>query len=199
MFSFHATKFVNSFEGGAIATNDGDLAERLQLMRNFGFAGYDKVAHIGTNGKLAEVAAAMGLTSLESIDKFVETNRRNYNQYRTRLSQIDGFSVYDHQPANDPNYQYVVVEVDSNHGGLTRYALVEVLWAENIFARRYFHPGIHQMEPYRSFAQPPVLAVTDRLCREVLVLPSGQAVSAEDVHVVCDVIELAASQKGTPG
>ena len=60
MFSFHATKFFNSFEGGAIATNDDALAERLRLMRNFGFKGYDNVEHDGTNGKMTEAAAAIG-------------------------------------------------------------------------------------------------------------------------------------------
>ena len=68
VFSFHATKFLNSFEGGAVATNDDALAERMRLMRNFGFQGFDNVIHLGTNGKMTEVCAAMGLTSLESID-----------------------------------------------------------------------------------------------------------------------------------
>jgi dTDP-4-amino-4,6-dideoxygalactose transaminase len=67
VFSFHATKFVNAFEGGAIVTNDDKLADKMRLMKNFGFAGYDKVLDIGTNGKMSEVSAAMGLTSLESL------------------------------------------------------------------------------------------------------------------------------------
>jgi dTDP-4-amino-4,6-dideoxygalactose transaminase len=82
VFSFHATKFINSFEGGAIATNDDALNEKLRLMKNFGFAGFDKVIYLGTNGKMSEVSAAMGLTSLESIDEFVAVNRRNYEAYR---------------------------------------------------------------------------------------------------------------------
>ena len=70
-FSFHATKFINSFEGGAVVTNDDDLARKMRLMKNFGFSGLDNVIYIGTNGKLNEASAAMGLTSLESLDKFV--------------------------------------------------------------------------------------------------------------------------------
>ena len=61
VFSFHATKFLNSFEGGAVVTNDDDLAGKIRLMKNFGFAGYDEVMYIGTNGKMTEVCAAMGL------------------------------------------------------------------------------------------------------------------------------------------
>ncbi len=76
-FSFHATKFCTSFEGGAIVTNDDALADRLRLMRNFGFDGPDNVVHIGTNGKLNEISAAMGITSIESMSGFINTNYEN--------------------------------------------------------------------------------------------------------------------------
>ncbi|MCB0238332.1 MAG: DegT/DnrJ/EryC1/StrS family aminotransferase, partial [Anaerolineae bacterium] len=52
VFSFHATKFFNTFEGGAVATNDDDLAQRIRLMQNFGFTGLDTVVYVGTNGKM---------------------------------------------------------------------------------------------------------------------------------------------------
>ena len=64
VFSFHATKFINAFEGGMVATNNDTLAAKIRLMKNFGFAGYDNVVHIGTNGKMNEMCAAMGLASL---------------------------------------------------------------------------------------------------------------------------------------
>ena len=78
VFSFHATKFFNTFEGGAIVTNDDALAEKTRLMRNFGFVNYDHVIYPGTNGKLTEIAAAMGLTNLQELDRFVAVNWRNY-------------------------------------------------------------------------------------------------------------------------
>ena len=95
VLSFHATKFVNSFEGGAIATNDDELANRARLMRNFGFTGYDEVCGLGTNGKMSEASAAMGLTSLESADSFIADNRRNYLAYRRRLSNVAGLELVD--------------------------------------------------------------------------------------------------------
>src|SRR6267378_2313680 len=82
VFSFHATKFVNCGEGGAVVTNDDRLAQKMRLMRNFGFAGLDRVIYVGTNGKMSELSAAMGLTSLESVDEFVAANRRNHQLYR---------------------------------------------------------------------------------------------------------------------
>src|SRR6185503_15420667 len=78
VFSFHATKFMNTFEGGAVTTNDDDLAATIRLMKNFGFAGYDNVIYIGTNGKMSEISAAMGLTSLEAVDSLICHNRNNY-------------------------------------------------------------------------------------------------------------------------
>ena len=81
VFSFNATKFCNSFEGGAIVTNDSELAHKIRYMKNFGFSDYDCVDFIGTNGKMSEVSAAMGLTSLESIEDFINNYRENYHQY----------------------------------------------------------------------------------------------------------------------
>src|SRR5207247_3514885 len=80
VFSFHATKFFNTFEGGAVTTNDDELAEKIRLMKNFGFSGFDNVIYIGTNGKMNELSAVMGLTGLESLNDFVYINRRNYLQ-----------------------------------------------------------------------------------------------------------------------
>ena len=150
VFSFHATKICNTFEGGAVATDDDDLAVRLRLLTNFGFAGYDRVVSLGTNGKMSEVSAAMGLTSLESLDEFVAVNRRNYHQYRTELRELPGVQLLLYDESERATYQYVVIEIDESVTRLSRDQLLELLWAENVLARRYFYPGCHRMEPYRS-------------------------------------------------
>src|SRR5690606_332349 len=90
VLSFHATKLFNTFEGGAVVTNDDALAETMRLMRNFGFAGFDNVIHPGTNGKMVEVCAAMGLTNLDYIDTVIDANRRNHQAYATAMASIDG-------------------------------------------------------------------------------------------------------------
>src|SRR5580700_10573922 len=92
-FSFHATKFVHCGEGGAVATNDDRLAERLRLLRNFGFAGYDRVTSLGTNAKLSELAAAMGLASLDHMGTIVAANRRNYEAYASCLRSLPGITL----------------------------------------------------------------------------------------------------------
>ena len=100
VLSFHATKFVNSFEGGAIVTDDDTLAGRARLMRNFGFTGYDAVSALGTNGKMSEASAAMGITSLESADEFMAVNRRNYLAYGRRLTAVPGIELVAYRRPN---------------------------------------------------------------------------------------------------
>jgi dTDP-4-amino-4,6-dideoxygalactose transaminase len=193
VFSFHATKFFNTFEGGAIVTNDDDLAARIRLMKNFGFAGYDNVIYLGSNGKLSEISAAMGLTGLESLEEFVEVNRRNYQCYRENVKDLPGVSLYQHHDAGSHNYQYVVLEIDEEAAGIGRDALIAVLHAENAAARRYFYPGCHRMEPYRSFFPHAglLLPETERVAARVLVLPTGTAVTESEIGLLCEVLRVA--------
>jgi dTDP-4-amino-4,6-dideoxygalactose transaminase len=190
VFSFHATKFFNTFEGGAVTTNDDDLAAKIRLMHNFGFTGLDSVIYIGTNGKMSEVSAAMGLTGLESISEFIDVNQRNYERYHQELDGTPGLCVLRVDEQEKNNYQYIVVEIDDAQTGIRRDELVQVLHAENVRARRYFYPGSHRMEPYRSYF-PHVgllLPVTERLAQSVLVLPTGTAVSTDDIGQICQII-----------
>lgn len=193
VFSFHATKFLNSFEGGAITTNDDALATKIRLMTNFGFSGYDTVIHLGTNGKMTEVCAAMGLTNLESIDELVAVNRRNHDAYSVGLNGIPGISLMCFDPVELGNYQYVVAEVDGAVAGLSRDELIRALHTENVLARKYFWPGCHRMEPYRSL-QPDahlLLPETERVASSVIVLPTGQGATEEDVGLICNIIRQA--------
>jgi len=190
MFSFHATKFFNTFEGGAIVTNNDELAGKMRLMKNFGFAGYDNVIYIGTNGKMSEVSAAMGLTGLESLEKFISANHRNYREYKRELEGTKGIKFMKYDEAEKCNYQYIILEVDEEVIGVTRDQLVEILHAENILARRYFYPGCHQMEPYRSYFPHAALLLreTERIVKRVLALPTGMAVGEEEIHRICQIL-----------
>jgi dTDP-4-amino-4,6-dideoxygalactose transaminase len=186
VFSFHATKFFNTFEGGCVATNDGDLAKKIRLMTNFGFAGYDNVIYPGTNGKMTEVCAAMGLTNLESLEEFRAVNRRNYEAYREGLGGCPWLKLLPFEEAERNNFQYVVVEVQEG-SPVGRDALVERLHSNNILARKYFWPGCHRMMPYRE-TDPGAgghLPQTEKVADRVIVLPTGTAVSAEVIFTIC--------------
>ena len=189
VLSFHATKFFNTFEGGAVVTNDDGLAATMRLMRNFGFEGLDQVSHPGTNGKMIEIAAAMGLANLPKLDEVIAANRRNYETYAEALDGIPGLSLLRYDENERNNYQYVVLEVAEDCPA-SRDRLVEALRAENIMARRYFWPGCHRMEPYRSLFPHAglVLPATEAVANRVIVLPTGQTMDADMVQTVVQVI-----------
>jgi dTDP-4-amino-4,6-dideoxygalactose transaminase len=197
VFSFHATKVLNTFEGGAVVTNDDELAAKIRLMRNFGFAGYDIVSSLGTNGKMSEVSAAMGLTSLESFKEFVTTNYRNYKDYRQQLEEVPGVSVLAYNQDEKCNYHYIVLEIDEGALGIARDQLDDILWAENVLTRRYFYPGCHRMEPYRTRCAEalPSLPETEKLAAKVLCLPTGTAVGSDEITTICDIIKFVADER----
>jgi dTDP-4-amino-4,6-dideoxygalactose transaminase len=190
VFSFHATKFLNAFEGGAVLTNNDELADRMRYMRNFGFDGLDKVSYLGINGKMSEISAAMGITSLDSIDDMIATNKRNYHCYQHHLDGIKGVELYHYNENEKRNYQYVILEIDETQTGIDRDTMVTILHKENILARRYFYPGCHQMEPYRSYFPHAGLMLprTEKLTLKVMSLPTGTAINEVDIKRICDLI-----------
>ncbi|OOG36082.1 dTDP-4-dehydro-6-deoxyglucose aminotransferase [Rhodanobacter sp. C06] len=189
VLSFHATKVFNTFEGGAAVTDDDDLAETMRLMRNFGFVGYDNVIHPGTKGKMPEINAAMGLVNLDALPGFVEANRHNYETYAAALAGIDGLRLLDYDPATNPNYQYVVVEVDSGRDGKRRDDLVAALHAENVLVRKYFWPGCHGMLPYRELFPHAGLLLEHSvaIANRVAILPTGVSLGTDDIETIAAV------------
>jgi dTDP-4-amino-4,6-dideoxygalactose transaminase len=193
--SFHPTKVLNTFEGGAIPTDDDELAERARLMIQFGFEDEDRVVELGINAKMSEASAAMGLASLEVVDEFIAVNREHHERYRANLAGLPGLSLVPYPDPEDDrsNHQYVVLEIDAEQSPISRDALQQVLRAENVLARRYFYPGAHRMEPYRT-EQPRAgasLPETNALVERVLQLPTGTALSGEDVDGICEILRLA--------
>jgi len=191
VLSFHATKFFNTFEGGAVVTNDDELAETMRLMRNFGFSGLDNVIHPGTNGKMIEVAAAMGLVNLDTIDEVISVNRRNYQAYREALFNLPGISLLAFDESERNNYQYVVTEV-AEDCPVSRDHIINALHAENIRARKYFWPGCHKMQPYRELYPHAGLLLpnTEKVAASVVVLPTGTNMSDAMIKDVTAVIRV---------
>ncbi|MFE3768210.1 MULTISPECIES: aminotransferase class I/II-fold pyridoxal phosphate-dependent enzyme [unclassified Streptomyces] len=191
VFSFHATKVVNAFEGGAVLTDDDALAERVRSLRNFGFDDAREVQWAGTNGKMAESSAAMGLTSLEAMPRTVAHNRMLHHAYRAGLAGVPALRLAGFDERETNNYQYAIVEADPACG-LGPDDLLEVLRAEGVVGRRYFAPGCHQMRPYRTpGAAVPVLPHTEALAAKVLALPTGTQLGPDDARVICDILRVA--------
>jgi dTDP-4-amino-4,6-dideoxygalactose transaminase len=186
VFSMHATKLLNGFEGGYITTNNVQLADRLDNMKRCGFAGEDQA----TNGKaldatLNELHAAMALASLDEIDEQIVGNKRKYSLYVAGLRNIDGISVVEHKDAERPDYRLIVVRIDDGWP-LSRDDTLRVLEAENILARPYYTPLTHRLVEYPRIC--PDLPVTEAIFRDFMVLPSGAHVSEDDVEKIVGVL-----------
>lgn len=187
IMSFHATKVANAAEGGAILTNDDELAARMRVIRNFGFIALDQVVSLGTNAKMNELCAAMGLTSLDSFDEFVEVNRRNHAAYACELADLDGVDLVRFDPSEANNFHYVVAELSTAFvERLPRDDLVAALHAENVLARRYFSPGCHRVAPHAMSA--PALPVTEGLSARVVALPTGTAVGPSEIATIAAIV-----------
>lgn len=191
VFSFHATKALSAAEGGCLVTDDDDLADLIRTARNFHVSESFADVAVRINGKMTECQAAMALLSLERFPAIAEQNRLLYERYRERFGSIGGLSFVDHALGEESNYQYCVVEVESDELGFSRDKLVQVLRAENIMARRYFRPGLHRLEAIRKCYPQYVhqLPNTDRLTSRLVQLPLGASVNCRQVDQVCDLIE----------
>jgi len=176
VFSFHATKFFGTFEGGAITTNDSDLAQRCRRMRTFGFED-SEVVDMGTNAKMSEIHAAMGLCMTDELRVITACNKINYLRYKERLGDM----MILHTEGDTQNYQYIVIESECKD------EIADELKEIGVLARKYFHPGVHQLPPYN--AQEWNLPNTERLAQRTLCLPTGSSVTPDDITEICDIVE----------
>ena len=188
VFSFHATKAFNTMEGGAVTTNDDELAETLRLMRNFGFQGFDNVIHPGTNGKMIEVCAAMGLANLDSFEEIISRNRRNLAAYATAFEGVPGIRFLEYDSAEANSHHYVVMEV-LDDCPVSREDMLVALHANNVLARKYFWPGAHQMKPYRDLFPHAKLVLnrTLEVAERNLVLPNGADVDEATINTIASI------------
>jgi len=190
VLSFHATKFFSTGEGGAILTNNNQLATRLRLLRNFGFKNYDEVGFLGLNAKMAETAAALGIASFPYLEDRRTRLAKIRDLYIQYLGDIPGVSIVPSGLDGKSNFHYFVILIDDKLFRINRNILYQVLWKENIQARRYFYPGCHHMEPYASCQDIArnALPVTDRICGQVLCLPTNLSQPEGMVRAIAGVI-----------
>ena len=176
VLSFHATKCFNTFEGGAIVTNDDALAQKVRLICNFSFEGEDNVTGLGINAKMTEINAVMGLCNLDEFQNVLDYNQKIYECYKEKLAVIDGVSIIGYPDEEKNNYHYIITEVDEKVFGCTRDEIHTYLKANGIIARRYFYPGCHKSKPYKELYPDVSLPHTEVLCANVLALPGGSGI-----------------------
>jgi len=189
ILSFHATKVFNTFEGGAIVCPDAKTKQRIDYLKNFGFADEVTVMAPGINGKMSEVNAAFGLQQLKYVDAAIARRGEIDALYREGLSDVKGISCLSEPNDTSRTFSSFPVLVRNNYT-LGRDELYDKLKKHNIYARRYFYPLISDMPMYRGLpsASQANLPVAGSLSQQVLCLPIFPDLVADDQSHIIDIV-----------
>lgn len=177
--SFHATKMLNTTEGGACFTNNKELDAKLRRIRFFGFENHADIVEDGTNAKMTEVHASVGLANLKYLDAALADRKQKYLYYKEKLSANTSLSF---QKITECNYSYFPV-LFANEEQLLK--AVEALNTENIYPRRYFYPSINtfnRLFPYVS------MPISEDIASRILCLPLYYTLDMSDIDRIIDII-----------
>lgn len=182
--SFHATKVFNTIEGGALVMHDEKTKQRIDYLKNFGFASETEVVGPGINSKMDEIRSAYGLLNLKQVDDAIAARQRVAVAYREGLRDVKGISFWDDTPGVRHNYSYFPIFVDAAEYGMTRDQLYFKMKAQGIWGRRYFYPLISEFSTYRGLesSRPENLVNAHRMADTVICLPMHHELREEDVE-----------------
>lgn len=189
--SFHATKVYNTIEGGAMIMHDAKTKQRVDYLKNFGFAGETEVVGPGINSKMDEMRSAYGLLNLKQVDAAIEARHQVAIKYREALRDVEGIEFWDDLPGVRHNYSYFPIFVDAKRYGMTRDELYFKMRDNGVLGRRYFYPLISDFSTYRGLdsARPDNLPVATKMASEVICLPMHHALSEEEIDKVIGCIK----------
>ena len=189
ILSFHATKAFNTIEGGAIVCHDKKAKQRIDYLKNFGFAGETTIIAPGINAKMNELQAAFGLLQLKSFDEQIKKRHYITTQYRNLLKNVKGIRFQEDMEDVKHNYSYFPIFVDKGYP-LTRDELYHKLKENNIFGRRYFYPLMSDMTVYKALpsAKPSNLPEANKLTNKVICLPIYPELTMLESNRIIDLI-----------
>lgn len=188
MYSFHATKVFNTVEGGCLAFSDGRYVKEFKALRQFGMYGKEDAEMVGTNAKMTEFHAAMGICNLRHIDEYIAKRELCVNKYRERLSNTDGVTLCPVQENVRSNHAYFPVVFDEKKFGSNRDEVADRLARENIFARKYFYPLTSDFSIVRNSFKVNETPIAKHISDNILTLPLYSDLTVSDVDRICDVI-----------
>ncbi len=189
MFSFHATKIFHTLEGGALTYNNPDLVDKLALLKNFGIKNEEEVILPGTNGKMNELQAAIGLLTLKLVDKEIQKRKKLTLLYKEKLNDIDGIRYLEENKDVNYNYQYFPILIDESKFKLSRNQVYDKLKKYNIFSRKYFYPLSTSYQFLKSkYSNNLINAET--IAKRVLCLPLYGELTEDDIIKICQIIKI---------
>jgi len=188
--SFHATKVFNTIEGGAMVMKDTKTKQRIDYLKNFGFANEVEVVAPGINSKMDEVRSAYGLLNLKLVDQAINARRQVALKYREAFKNVEGICMWEDIPGVRHNYSYFPIFIDAKKYGMSRDNLYNKMKDHNVFGRRYFYPLICTFSSYRGLPSSgrENLPNAYKMAEEVICLPMHHTLSEEDVNRVIEEI-----------
>ncbi len=189
--SFHATKVYNTIEGGAMVMHDEKTKQRIDYLKNFGFASETEVVAPGINSKMDEMRSAYGLLNLKQVDAAIESRHQVAIKYREALRPVEGITFMDDMPGVRHNYSYFPLFIDAEKYGMTRDDLYSKMKSQNVLGRRYFYPLISEFSTYRGLysARPENLPNAHKMADSVICLPMHHELDYDDVKRIINIIK----------
>jgi dTDP-4-amino-4,6-dideoxygalactose transaminase len=191
ILSFHATKPYNTMEGGAIICHDEKTKQRIDYLKNFGFADETTVMAPGINSKMNEMQAALGVLQLKHHEENISKRKKIADIYYKELNDIKGIKLFAANPdVENHSYAYFPVFIDKEQYGMSRDDLYEKLKQNGIYARRYFYPLISDFSMYKTLesANPALLPVAVKAAEEVICLPIYPDMEGGDVDSIIKLL-----------
>lgn len=187
-FSFHATKVFNTIEGGAVCFKDPEFGKLIYQLKNFGIHGPECVDGVGSNAKMNEFCAAMGLCNLRHIDEEIAKRKKVVERYMENLSGVSGLRLNLVQKDVTPNYAYFPVVFDEKKFGASRNEVYDKLEKNGVYARKYFYPLTNTFECFHGRFDANLTPVALHISKRVLTFPLYADLKLEDVDTICDII-----------
>lgn len=188
MFSFHATKVYNTIEGGAVVYPDAGFGKVLYRLKNFGIKSEVVVDGVGSNAKMNEFQASMGICNLRHIEEEIEKRKTVVERYRSHLDNIPGIKIMKEAEEVEANYAYFPVVFDEQIFSYTRNEVYDKLKNNNIFARKYFYPLTNTFDCFHGKYDVNDTPIAQHIAKRILTLPLYADLSLEDVDKICEVI-----------
>lgn len=188
--SFHATKVFNTIEGGAMVMHSAEMKQRIDYLKNFGFANEVEVVGPGINSKMDEIRSAYGLLNLKQVDAAIEARHQVAIRYRDALEGVNGITYFNDMPGVKHNYSYFPIFVEADKYGMTRDELYFKLRDKGIWGRRYFYPLISSFSTYRGLpcAKKENLLQANIMADRVICLPIHHEISDETLDSILSVL-----------
>jgi len=179
--SFHATKLFHTIEGGALIINDDSLVKKARYLRNFGIENAESIPELGTNAKMNEFEAAMGLCMLDEMEAVLQSRKEVYKRYKNALTGVVDLLTWNEDSTQNYGYFPIILESEAQIC-----ALQKALNVNDIFPRRYFHPSLDTL----NYIEPKqFMPISRDLASRILALPMYPELSKDDQVKIIDTIK----------